>query len=151
MKKTYLDFVDRYELSCTEEYYLHRKGSELYPACRRLHVKADEVDDWEEILIADIPPYTKAQYRALVVELIRERYDFDKEFEIQRELLEILRELLDTLLNPQPMTLEATDPEATTPTPGIIADFNAYNAYVEECKLRAKEMLEKYRSPDIKC
>ena len=110
MKKTYLDFVDRYELSCTEEYYLHRKGSELYPACRRLHVKADEVDDWEEILIADIPPYTKAQYRALVVELIRERYDFDKEFEIQRELLEILRELLDTLLNPQPMTLEATDP-----------------------------------------
>lgn len=134
MKKTYLDFVDRYELSCTEEYYLHRKGSELYPACRRLHVKADEVDDWEEILIADIPPYTKAQYRALVVELIRKRYDVDKEFEIQRELL-------DALLNPQPMTLEATDPEATTPTPGIIADFNAYNAYVEECKLRAKEML----------
>ncbi len=144
MKKTYLDFVDRYELSCTEEYYLHRKGSELYPACRRLHVKAEEVDDWEEILIADIPPYTKAQYRALVVELIRKRYDVDKEFEIQRELL-------DALLNPQPMTLEATDPEAATPTPGIISDFNAYNAYVEECKLRAKEMLEKYRCPYSKC
>lgn len=137
MEKTYLDFVDRYELSCTEEYYLHRKGSEEYPACRRLQVKADEVDDFEEILIADIPPYTKAQYKALVVELIRERYDIDKEFEIQRELLEILRKLLDTLLNPQPMTLEATDP-----TPGIIADFNAYNAYVEECKLRAREMLD---------
>ena len=143
MKKTYLDFVDRYELSCTEEYYLHRKGSEEYPACRRLQVKAEEVDDWEEIAIADIPPYTKAQYRAQVVALIRERYDVDKEFEIQRELL-------DALLNPQPMTLEATDPEAATPTPGIIADFNAYNAYVEECKLRAKEMLEKYRSPDSK-
>lgn len=137
MKKTYLDFIDRYELSCTEEYYLHRKGSEEYPACRRLHVKAEEVDEWEEIPIADIPPYTKAQYRALVVELIRKRYDVDKEFEIQRELL-------DALLNPQPMTLDATDTEATASTPGIIADFNAYNTYVEECKLRAKEMLEKY-------
>lgn len=134
MKKTYLDFIDRYKLSCTEEYYLHRKGSEDYPECRILRVKAEEVDEWEEIAIADIPPYTKAQYRAQVVALIRERYDVDKEFEIQRELL-------DTLLNPQPMTLEASDAGAATPTPDIIADFNAYNAYVEECKLRAREML----------
>ncbi len=151
MEKQLNETTQMVDLSCTADFILHRKGSEDYPEIRRTRVPATDAGNLEEIAVADIPPYTKAQYRALVVELIRERYDFDKEFEIQRELLEILRELLDALLNPQPMTLDATDPEATDPTPGIIADFNAYNAYVEECKLRAREMLEKYRCPYSKC
>lgn len=133
MKKTYLDYVDRYEISCDEEHYLHRKGSDQYPACRRLHLKAEDVDDWEEILIADIPPYTKAQYKAKVVELIRERYDIDKEMEIQRELLK-------AMLTPAPMSADDADtPDAAIDAAVAVTNFNAYNDYVEECKHRAKD------------
>lgn len=144
MNKTFNTRTNRWDIDSAEGCILHRIGSEDYPEIHHASVTATDLDNWEEILIADIPPYTKAQYKALVVELIRKRYDIDKEFEIHRELRA-------ALLNPQPMTLDATDTEATASTPGIIADFNAYNAYVEECKLRAREMLEKYRCPYSKC
>lgn len=130
MEKIYLPDVDRYEISCTKEYYLHEIGSEDYPEIRKARVKAVDVDRWEEVLIADIPPYTKEQYKAKVVELIRERYDINKEMEIQREML-------DALLNPAPMGVDDTDAGTTD----VVVEFNVYNDYVEECKRRAKELL----------
>lgn len=129
MEKIYLPDVDRYEISCTKEYYLHEIGSDQYPACRRLRLKSSDVDNWEEVLITDIPPYTKEQYKAKVVELIRERYDINKEMEIRREML-------DALFNPAPMSADAGATD-------IVVEFNTYNDYVEECKRRAKVMLMK--------
>lgn len=138
MKKIYLPDVDRYEISCTEEYYLHEIGSEDYPEMRKARIKAADVDRWEEVLIANIPPYTKEQYKAKVVELIRERYDINKEMEIQREML-------DALLNPTPMSADDTDAGITD----VASNFNVYNDYVEECKRRAKEMLSETNATDL--
>lgn len=70
-------------------------------------------DEWEEIAVADIPHCTKAQYDAEVERLIAERYSHGKEIEINRE--------------------HDTKPER----------FAEYIAYVEECKVKAKENLTK--------
>lgn len=69
-------------------------------------------------------------YKAKVVELIRERYDINKEMEIQREML-------DALLNSAPTDVDDTDAGTTD----VVVNFNVYNDYVEECKRRAKELL----------
>lgn len=111
MEKIYLPDVDRYEISCTKEYYLHEIGSEDYPEIRKARVKAVDVDNWEEIAVDAVPRYTKAQYDAEVERLIAERYSHGKEIEINREA--------------------TTKPER----------FAEYLDYIEECKRRAKELL----------
>lgn len=129
MEKKLNETTQMVDLSCTAEFILHRIGSEYYPEMRRTRVPATDADNWSEIAVADIPPYTRAQYRAKVVELIRERYDANKEFELQRQMLE-------AMLNPEAATLdetgEPTEPEA-------VADFRRYNDYVKECKQRATD------------
>lgn len=121
------------DLRCGAGFILHRIGSEEYPEIRRTRVPAADAGNWEEIAVADMPPYTKAQYRAKVVELIRERYDANKEFELQRQLLE-------ALLNPEAATLDETG-EATQPA--AVTDFRRYSDYVQQCKERAAEILAK--------
>lgn len=111
MEKIYLPDVDRYEISCTKEYYLHEIGSEDYPEIRKARVKAVDVDRWEEIAVDAVPRYTKAQYDAEVERLIAERYSHGKEIEINREA--------------------TAKPER----------FAEYLEYIEECKRRAKELL----------
>lgn len=137
MKKEYIESVDRYAISCDNDHYLHRIGSQEYPKIRHTRVAPDDIDNWEEIPVADFPAYTVDQYKAKVVELIRERYDVDKEFEIQCEML--------CAMLPAPATLDdengaghtaPVDPDAA------IAAFRTYNAYVDNCKLRAVEELE---------
>lgn len=68
-------------------------------------------DAYEEVPRNSIPSYTKADYKAKVVELVRERYDQDDECAILRQ--------------------RDTKPD----------EFAAYNAYVEQCKLNAKAAL----------
>ena len=77
-----------------------------------------------------------SRYKAKVVELIRERYDIDKEFEIQRELLRVML--------PAPATLDEDGAGHTAPVDpdAAIAAFRTYDAYVVTCKLRAVEELE---------
>lgn len=100
-----------YALDTDAEHILHRIGSDDYSEIRRATVKDPEV--WEEIAVADIPPYTKAQYDAEVERLIAEKYSHGKEIEVNRE--------------------HDTKPER----------FAEYLAYIEECKVRAKENLTK--------
>lgn len=133
MKKEYIESVDRYAISCDNDHYLHRIGSQEYPKIRRTRVAPDDIDNWEEIPVADFPFYTVDQYKAKVVELIRERYDIDKEFEIQREMVRVMLPDTDTLSDNGAGHTTPVDPDAA------IAAFRTYNAYVDNCKLRAKD------------
>ncbi len=98
-----------WQLRCDKNHILHRIGSNDYTEMRDTHIK--NPDEWEEVALADIPPYTKAQYDAEVERLIAERYSHGKEIEVNRE--------------------HDTKPER----------FAEYLAYIEECKVRAKENL----------
>lgn len=70
-------------------------------------------DEWEEVDPADFPALSKAEYDAEVERLIALRYSYGKEIEVNRE--------------------RDTKPER----------YAAYLAYIEECKVRAKDKLEK--------
>lgn len=104
------------EISVTEG-YLHKIGSDVYVK-RCILVPPLTIDDYEEV--AEIPPYTKDEYDKKVAELVRERYSADEEFAIQRKMINA---------NASPETLHNN----------AISEYQAYNAYVEECKERAKD------------
>ena len=109
MKKTYNDKYNSYHLDTDgDEFILHRIGSDSYSHIHRAYVPSADNDNWEEIAIADIPSYTQADYKAKVVELIRQRYSIDDETAILRQ--------------------RDTKPE----------EFAAYNTYAEECKAEAR-------------
>lgn len=101
-------------LDCDNDHILHRIGSADYPVMRHATVK--DPDAWEEIAVADIPPYTEAEYKAKVEELIRERYSASDEFALINNVMS-----------------EATEKRQS--------EYAEYQAYREECKRRAKEML----------
>lgn len=73
------------------------------------HATVTDPDEWEEIDAAGQPSQTKAEYDAEVERLIALRYSYGKEIEVNRE--------------------HDTRPK----------QFAAYMAYIEECKVRAKE------------
>ena len=109
MKKTYNDKYNSYHLDTDgDEFILHRIGSDSYSHIRHAVVPSADIDNWEEIAIADITSYTQADYKAKVVELIRQRYSIDDETAILRQ--------------------RDTKPE----------EFDAYNTYAEECKAEAR-------------
>lgn len=109
MKKTYNDKYNSYHLDADgDEFILHRIGSDSYSHIRHADVPSADIDNWEEIAIADIPNYTQDDYKAKVVELIRHRYSIDEEIAILRQ--------------------RDTKPE----------EFAAYNTYAEECKAEAR-------------
>ena len=74
------------------------------------HATVTDPDEWEEIDAAGQPSQTKAEYDAEVERLIALRYSYGKEIEVNRE--------------------RDTKPE----------QFAVYMAYVEECKVRAREI-----------
>ena len=109
MKKTYNDKYNSYHLDTdSDEFILHRIGSDSYSHIRHADVPSADIDNWEEIAIADIPSYTQDDYKAKVIELIRHRYSIDEEIAILRQ--------------------RDTKPE----------EFAAYNTYAEECKTEAR-------------
>lgn len=109
MKKTYKEKLGMWQLDTDQGHILHRVGSDDYTEIRHTMVKGPEA--WEEIAVADIPPYTKAEYKAKIVELIRRRYDQDDECGILRQ--------------------RDTKPD----------EFAEYDAYVEQCKAEARQSL----------
>ncbi len=109
MEKTYKENPGMWQLDTDQGHVLHRVGSDDYTEIRHTVVKDPEA--WEEIAVADIPPYTKAEYDAEVERLIALRYSHGKEVEINRERTE--------------------KPER----------FAAYMAYVEQCKAEARQSL----------
>ncbi len=109
MNKTYKENLNMWALDTDADHILHRVGSDDYTPIRHTTVK--DPDEWEEIAVGDIPLYTKAEYKAKVVELIRTRYDQDDENGILRQ--------------------RDSKPE----------EFAEFNEFVEQCKKEAKKML----------
>ena len=75
-------------------------------------IMAKDPDAWEEIALSDIPRYTKPEYDTEVERLIRQRYSVSAELAILRQ--------------------RDTKPD----------EFAAYNAFAEQCKARAREILK---------
>lgn len=132
MDKTFKQHSNLWELSAAAGSILHRKGSEDYPRIRKAMVRPQDADSYEEVAEADIPPYTKTEYDAKVAELVRERYRADEEFAIQRKMIGVMT-------TPSPLSEAADADSAPADSAAILDEFQAYNAYVEQCKARAKD------------
>lgn len=113
-------------LTASEGHVLRRKGGDLHSDIRNATVTTADLDNWEEIPEADIPPYTKAEYDAKVAEMVRQRYSESEEFAIQRKVI-------NSMLSP--MTLSADSAEK------IMSEYAEYNNYVEQCKLDAPKTI----------
>lgn len=113
MKKTYRPEINMWALDTDEDHILHRTESADYPEIR--HTTVRDPDGWEEIAVADIPPYTEAEYNAKVAELIHERYSADRETSLINNMLEV------------------------EPTEAHKTEYAEYQRFRAECKLRAKD------------
>lgn len=127
MQKTYKPNSNLWSLDAEEGYSLHRKGSGDYPEIR--HTTVRDPDNWEEIAVADIPPYTEAEYKAKVSELIHERYSIDDEIALAA--------------NASSPMIRADEERAAS----FADEYAAYQAYRTECKARAKEILSNPQIP----
>lgn len=130
MHKTYRLSINMWALDTDKAHILHRIGSQDYTKIHHATVK--DPDAWEEIAVENIPPYTKAEYDAKVAELVRERYTADEEFAIQRKMI-------GAMTTPSPLSEAADADSAPADSAAILDEFQAYNAYVEQCKARAKD------------
>ncbi|MFH8142360.1 MAG: hypothetical protein K1V88_02915 [Muribaculaceae bacterium] len=101
---------------------LHLKDTDIYAA--KAPVAPGSVGGWEEV--DSVPAYTKGEYDHLVAAMVRERYSESEEFAIQRKMLH-------ALIAPAPLG------EGEDLSGPAVDEFAEYNAYVEECKLRAKD------------
>lgn len=111
--------IENNMVSSTEGKFIRRKVSDSY--FRRSTVLPGETEtDFAEV--DKVPEYTKAEYDAMVVRLVRQRYSADEEFAIQRKMI-------DALVNP--MTADADSEPAAMP------EFRVYNEFVNECKREA--------------
>lgn len=111
MQKIYKENINMWELGTDVNHILHRIGTDAQTPIRRIIVKPEEVENWEEVDYADVPSYSKADYDAEVERLIAKRYSLGKEIEINRE--------------------SQTKPDL----------YAEYLAYIEECKNQARENL----------
>lgn len=103
---------------------LHREGTESYHS--EITVPKEEVSLYTEVDRSVIPAFTKAQYDAKVAELVRERYSESEEFAIQRKYLNFLAKG------------KPEGPEELAEVYPALAEYIAYNDFVEACKEDAK-------------
>ena len=114
MNKTYREDLNVWIVSTDNTHILHFKGSDNYNPIRKLTTANPE--DWEEIAIEDIPPYTNAQYAAKVSELIHQKYSLDDEIALYANLKD-------------------------DPTEKRTNEFAEYLAFRKQCKEEAKKIL----------
>ena len=114
MNKTFKDNSNAWELSTDNDHILHRIGNDDYSTIRRAIVT--DPDEWEEIAIEDIPPYTNAEYAAKVSELIHQKYSLDDEIALHANLED-------------------------DPTEKRTNEFAEYLAFRKQCKEEAKKIL----------
>lgn len=98
------------------DHIIHRIGAPDFPEIRRAIISSDDTTKYEEVAIADIRPYTEAEYSAKVEELIRQRYTASDELALINNVMAGVTEKRK-------------------------AEYDAYQDYRAECKLRAKEAL----------
>lgn len=115
MEKTYKPNLDMYAVDTDDDHILHRIGSDDYTEIR--HIMAKDPDAWEELTVDEAASRTAARtaeaaYKQRIISLIRARYDQDDETAILRQ--------------------RDTKPD----------EFAEYNAFVEQCKARAREILK---------
>ena len=115
MEKTYKPNLDMYAVDTDADHILHRIGSDDYTAIR--HIMAKDPDAWEELTEVEVEAAVKtaeakAEYEASVERLIRTQYSVSAELAILRQ--------------------RDTKPD----------EFAAYNAFAEQCKARAREILK---------
>ena len=123
MNKTYKENINAWEIRTDASHIIHRIGGEDYPISRRAIVT--DLEEWEEVAVEDIPPYTTAEYNNKVAELIHERYDSDKEMSLINNMME------------------------AEPTEAHKAEYRAYQAYRAECKLKAKDPSLYVKAEDV--
>ena len=123
MNKTYKENINAWEISTDASHIIHRIGGGDYPILRRAIVTDPE--EWEEVAVDDIPPYTTAEYNAKVAELIHERYDSDKEMSLINNMME------------------------AEPTEAHNAEYRAYQTFRAECKLKAKDPSLYVKAEDV--
>ena len=114
MNTQYREDLKVWSISTDSEHILHHKGSDDYTTIRKAITANPE--DWEEIAIEDIPPYTNAQYAAKVSELIHQRYSLDDEIALRANLED-------------------------DPTEKRTNEFAEYLAFRKQCKEQAKKLL----------
>lgn len=113
--------IEKNEVFSTEGKSVRRVGTDV--VFRRGGVlPGDTADLFEEI--DEVPAYSKTEYDDKVNELVRRRYSESEEFAIQRKML-------NTLMTPAPLSDDAIE--------NAVAEYDAYNAYVEQCKLDAPQ------------
>lgn len=98
---------------------VHKLGTDTY-FTRRTLLKGEKESDFEEV--DEIPFPTKSEYDNKVSELIRERYSQDEENAIKSKVL--------ASLLPNTLSEETNEKH--------MKQFEEFNAYREECKLKAK-------------
>lgn len=107
---------------------IHKIGTETY-AKSVIMLPSETIDMYEEV--AEKPAYTKDQYDAKVAELVREKYTESEEFALQRKAI-------NSAFSPSVVSADSNV---------ALNEYQQYNAYVEDCKLRAKEILSNH-DPD---
>lgn len=101
---------------------IHKIGTDIY-AKSIIMLPSDTPDMYEEV--DEKPAYTKEQYDSKVAELVRDRYTESEEFAIQRKAINA-----------------AFSPSVTSEDSAAMDEYQAYNAYVDECKERAMNPAE---------
>ena len=114
MNTQYREDLKVWAISTDNTHILHHKGSDDYTTIRKAITANPE--DWEEIAIEDIPPYTNAQYAAKVSELIHQKYSLDDEIALYANLKD-------------------------DPTEKRTNEFAEYLAFRKQCKEEAKKIL----------
>ena len=114
MNTQYREDLKVWAISTDSEHILHHKGSDDYATIRKA-ITAN-LEDWEEIAIEDIPPYTNAEYAAKVSELIHQKYSLDDEIALRANLED-------------------------DPTEKRKNEFAEYLAFRKQCKEEAKKIL----------
>ncbi len=139
MKQTQIGTMTKLEPS--EGGLIHKIGTDVYAPNSIMLLPGESVDMYEEV--AARPAYSKAEYDAKVAELVRERYTASDEFAIQRKAINTMTSG-PTLALPEG---EGVSPSLQSGHNGqsghggvdALEEYAEYNAYVEECKQRAKE------------
>lgn len=94
--------------------FIHKLGTDLY--CKtKILLKGESVSDYEEV--DELPKYTYEEYKQKVIELIRKRYSADDEFALINNIMDV------------------------NSTQRQKSEYAEYQAYREECKIKAKEEL----------